>query len=171
MKSQTIIITLVVLVVLAVLFVFGYSNNGATRASVGAIAESHDSKSSLTTSEAIYDFGTISMKNGNVSKEFKVTNSTDKDIMVKTILTSCMCTTAFIVGFDGSEKGPFGMAGMGYMPPADEIIKAGESRAIRVVYDPNAHGPAGIGAIDRFVTLSDSEGGALQLEIKASVTP
>ena len=82
-----------------------------------------------------------------------------------------MCTTAFIVGPDGNVKGPFGMPGMGYVPPANEIIKAGESRIIRIVYDPNAHGPAGVGQIDRFVTLTDSDGGTLQFEIKALVTP
>ena len=72
---------------------------------------------------------------------------------------------------DGSTKGPFGMAGMGYVPPANETIKPGESRIVRVVYDPNAHGPAGVGQIDRFVTLTDSSGGTLQFEIKALVTP
>ena len=111
------------------------------------------------------------MKNGNVTKEFTVTNPTNQDITVSTMLTSCMCTTAFIVKPDGSTKGPFGMAGMGYVPPANEIIKAEESRVIRVVYDPNAHGPAGVGRIDRFVMLTDSEGGTLELEIKALVTP
>ena len=63
------------------------------------------------------------------------------------------------------------MPGMGFVPPANEVIKAGEIRAIRVVYDPNAHGPAGVGQIDRFVELTDSSGGAIQLEIKALVTP
>ena len=57
------------------------------------------------------------------------------------------------------------------MSPANEIIKAGESRKIRVVYDPNAHGPAGVGQIDRFIELTDSNGAKLQLEIKANVTP
>ena len=130
-----------------------------------------NSKSSLVAQGVLYDFGTISMKNGNVTKEFSVTNPTNQDITVKTVLTSCMCTVAFIVKSDGSAKGPFGMAGMGYVPPANEVIKAGESRVIRVVYDPNAPGPAGVGQIDRFVSLTDSSGGTLELEIKALVTP
>ena len=60
---------------------------------------------------------------------------------------------------------------MGYVPPVNETIKAGESRTIRVVYDPNAHGPAGVGPIDRFAILTDKSGGKLQFEIKALVTP
>ena len=124
----------------------------------------------LTATETLYDFGTISMKNGLVNRVFKVTNPSDKDIVVKRVHTSCMCTNAFIESARG-EKGPFGMDGMGYVPPADETIKAGESLDIKVVYDPNAHGPAGVGAIDRYVYLEDATGGELQFEIKAVVTP
>src|SRR3990167_11389532 len=126
--------------------------------------------SSLQALETLYDFGTISMRNGLVDHVFKVTNSSDKDIYVKKISTSCMCTSAYIESANG-KKGPFGMEGMNYVPPANETIKAGESRDIRVVYDPNAHGPAGVGAIDRFIYLTDASGSTLQFEIRAIVTP
>src|SRR3990167_7392026 len=135
-----------------------------------ATEKTNNSKSSLVAPEILYDLGTISMKNGPVSKEFAINNPTGDDITVRTVVTSCMCTAAFIVRADGKLKGPFGMPGMGFLPPANEVIRAGESRTIRVVYDPNAHGPAGVGQIDRFVELTDSSGGALQLEIKALVT-
>jgi len=172
MKSNTTSIIAVILLIFVGLFIWGYAGKGGTTASVpGAPDSSGASKSVLTALETLYDFGTISMKNGNVTKEFSVTNPTDKDITVSTVLTSCMCTKAFIVLPDGSTKGPFGMPGMGSVPTANEIIKAGESRTIRVVYDPNAHGPAGVGQIDRFIMLTDSSGAALQLEIKALVTP
>ncbi len=172
MKSKTAFTIFSAVLVITGLFIWGYAGRVGTTASVqGAPGASGTAKSVLTAPETFYDFGTISMKNWNVTKEFKVTNPTDKDVTVTTVLTSCMCTAAFIVSPDGSAKGPFGMAGMGYVPPANEIIKAGESRTIRVVYDPNAHGPAGVGQIDRFVELTDSSGGTLQLEIKALVTP
>jgi len=171
MESKTISIISIVLVVLTGLFIWGYAGKGGTTASVQGAATTLAAASALIAPEILYDFGTISMKNGNVTKEFNVTNPTDKDITVSTVFTSCMCTKAFIVLPDGSAKGPFGMPGMGSVPPANEIIKAGESRTIRVVYDPNAHGPAGVGRIDRFVTLTDSSGGTLELEIKALVTP
>lgn len=128
-------------------------------------------KSVLTVAEKMYDFGTIRMANGNVTKDFTVMNPGTTDILVPSLETSCMCTKAFIVRSDGSTKGPFGMKNMGYVPPANETIKAGESRIIRVVYDPNAHGPAGVGPIDRFITLTDHSGAQLELEIKAMVTP
>lgn len=127
--------------------------------------------SALTVAEKLYDFGTISMADGNVIKTFKITNSSSENIVLKTITTSCMCTTAYLESTAG-EKGPFGMPGHGGPAGrADEIIKAGESRDVKVVYDPNAHGPAGIGPVDRFVYLTEVSGGTLELEIKAVVTP
>ena len=128
-------------------------------------------KSALAAGETLYDFGTISMARGTVEKLFEIANPTDKDITLENLTTSCMCTTAFIVKRD-ARRGPFGMPGHGgSVPPANEVVKAGSTLAIAVVYDPAAHGPAGVGSIDRFVYLEDETGGVLELEIKANVTP
>jgi len=124
----------------------------------------------LTVSEKLFDFGTISMKDGKVNHSFKITNPTDKDIFLKKVFTSCMCTNAYIINSNG-EKGPFGMEGMSYVPPANETIKTGGSIEINAVFDPNAHGPAGIGPIDRFIVLTDENDNNLELEIKGVVTP
>lgn len=124
----------------------------------------------LKTSEKFFDFKTISMANGLVNHAFTITNSTNTSIDLKSISTSCMCTTAYLETTQG-EQGPFGMPGMGYNAPVRDVIKPGESRTIKVVYNPNAHGPAGIGTIDRFVYIEDASGGTLQFEIKAFVTP
>lgn len=173
MKSNTISIVAIVLIIFVALFVWGYASKGGTTTSVNVVpGSSSTSKSVLTAPETLYDFGTISMKDGNVVKEFVVSNPTEQDITVSTVLTSCMCTTAFLVSPDGNLKGPFGMPGHGgTVPPANEVIRAGESRNVRVVYDPNAHGPAGVGMVYRFVTLTDSTGGTLDLEIKVNVKP
>jgi len=162
--KKTIIITLIIVLGLIGLIWWGSKNQKSEIQNTGE-------KSVLTTAQKLYDFGTISMKDGDVSKEFVIINPTDKDIFVPTIVTSCMCTKAYFVLPDGKTKGPFSMPGMGYVPPLNETIKAGESRIIRIVYDPNAHGPAGVGFIDRFVTITDESGNELQLEIKATVTP
>ncbi|MDP1707325.1 MAG: DUF1573 domain-containing protein [bacterium] len=169
MESKTIGIATLVFILIVLLFAWGRAGTNFTPQ--GAPGATSIAQSSLIASETLYDFGTISMKNGLVNKEFTITNPTNLDIMATTVLTSCMCTLAYIVKENGDLKGPFGMPGMGYVPPANELIKAGESRVIRVIYDPNAHGPAGVGRIDRFITLTDASGGALQLEIKALVTP
>ena len=171
MQTKNIIYVLVIVLFIAGFYVWGYSIKGGTASSVQGIPTSNVSKGSLTASETFYDFGSISMKNGEVTKEFKVTNSNNGDVIINKVLTSCMCTSAYIVKPDGTMKGPFGMAGHGLAPSVDEVIKAGENRIIRVVFDPNAHGPAGVGRIDRFVTLTDTSNNTLQIEVKALVTP
>ncbi|HEY9583068.1 MAG TPA: DUF1573 domain-containing protein [Candidatus Paceibacterota bacterium] len=137
------------------------------------LTKSHPARigGALVAGETFYDFGTISMKNGNVSKVFEVINSTSEDIKVPSLTTSCMCTKAYFVSVDGDKKGPFGMPGMAFVPKLNATIQAGQSANIEVVYDPNAHGPAGVGVIDRFVYLEDDNGNNLQFEIKAVVTP
>jgi hypothetical protein len=183
MKDKNRIITFIVIIVLLFIGLFffarpGKNGNSPTSAEgipQGAqeLGDSHSAVTggALTAPEKLYDFGTISMKNGDVTKDFTITNSTNNDIFVPTLTTSCMCTKAYIVESNGTTKGPFGMPAMGYVPPSNETIKAGESRIIRVVYDPNAHGPAGVGQIDRTITLTEKSGASLQLEIKALVTP
>lgn len=127
--------------------------------------------SQLSAGSVFYDFGTISMAKGRVRTQFTVTNSTEGDIALPSLTTSCMCTAAYFIKSDGNKKGPFGMPGMGYVPKLNETIKPGESRIVEVEYDPAAHGPAGVGPIDRFAYLDDAMGGRISFEIKAVVTP
>ena len=164
MKTKTIIIGAVIILGIVGLMWWGWSNQTADT------PKDYGAASALLASEKLYDFGSISMKDGLVNHIFKITNSSDKDVLVKKIVTSCMCTEAYI-GSEGKEKGPFSMEGMGYIPSVNETIKTGESRDVKVVYDPNAHGPAGVGSINRYIMLTDSKGDTLQLEIKALVTP
>ena len=127
-------------------------------------------KSALSAPETQYEFGEVRMKDGKVSHRFKVVNPTDKDLTAEYLSTSCMCTTAYIVD-DKSQSGPYGMEGMGSSGKAKLLFKPQETREIEVVFDPNAHGPAGVGPLQRFVTLTDATGGKLQLEIKGLVKP
>lgn len=170
MKLKTSGITLLACLAFVGLFIWGYANNGNSAASVQGVA-TVGAKSVLTTTDTFYDFGTISMKNGDVSKDFTITNPTNADILIRGLETSCMCTAALLVTPDGRILGPFGMAGMGGMTTTNEKIGSKESRTLRVIYNPNAHGPAGVGSIDRFVTLTDASGASLRFEIKAVVTP
>jgi len=170
MKSKTIISFLIIILGIIGLFWWGRSVQKSTSANPSSnLSASAPALSALETS---YDFGKISMAQGLVEKIFEISNPTNQDITVERITTSCMCTLSYISTSEGKEKGPFGMVGHGgTVPKANEIIKAGESRKLRVVFDPNAHGPAGVGIINRVVTLEDNGGGILEFEIKAVVTP
>lgn len=129
------------------------------------------SDSVLVSSEKMYDFGTISMAKGLVIKQFKIKNETSDSITVKKIFTSCMCTTAVLL--QGERRiGPFGMEGHGGpIPTISENIYAGSETAIEVTFDPAAHGPAGVGTIDRNVLIQTTDGKQLVLGIKAQVVP
>ncbi len=170
-KNRITIFIAVIAIFLIGLFVYAKPDKNENK-KINVDASQVSTSSALKATETFYDFGAISMKNGNVSKIFKVSNSSNEDINLEKLTTSCMCTVAYIIKPDGGRKGPFGMPGHGgAISKANEIIKAGETRDIEVVYDPNAHGPAGVGMIDRFIYLEDANNNKLQFEIKANVTP
>ena len=99
------------------------------------------------------NLGQISYSGGKVSKTFDVKNNSDKAIKLRKIVTSCMCTTAkFLV--NGKESKSFGMEMNGDLNPLIDIdFPTGATGQITFTFDPAAHGPQGIGAFDRVVTL------------------
>jgi hypothetical protein len=62
------------------------------------------------------------------------------------------------------------MPGHGFIPSIGEILDAGASVDVEVVFDPAAHGPAGVGRIERVVTLENSAGAPLEFRFSANVT-
>ena len=80
-----------------------------------------------------------------------------------------MCTNAYFTS-DGEESGPFGMPGHGFVPGLGRKLKAGEKAVVRVVFDPAAHGPAGVGPVDRLAWLESGDE-AKEFGIKAVVRP
>ena len=128
------------------------------------------SSSVLGIENNFYDFGTVSMEKGEVVHEFKVKNTGTEEIKIGKIYTSCMCTVALFIKGD-IQKGPFGMAGHGYISPVNELLVPNEEAIIQVVFDPAAHGPAGVGPIKRLVHI-ESDGSMIgELEISANVIP
>lgn len=124
----------------------------------------------LTATEYTHDFGTISMAAGNVMHDFTVNNPTAEPLTVRQMYTSCMCTEAFFV-MDMQEYGPFGMPGHGMTPSLNQVIAPGETAAVRAIFDPAAHGPAGVGRINRVVSVLTDDGRTLELTFTATVTP
>lgn len=126
--------------------------------------------STLTSTESRYDFGTISMANGNVSKVFAVTNNSADPVLIEKIYTSCMCTSARLKIGD-KNLGPFGMPGHGIVPKVNQTLNPGEAAQIEVIFKPSAHGPAGVGPVERVVFVEEKGRQPLELTIKATVTP
>ena len=128
------------------------------------------SRGILTPNETTFDFGTISMAAGKVTHTYKIKNSSSEAVAINKIYTSCMCTSASIM--NGSEKkGPFGMPGHTFIPSIDEEVKPSEEVTIEAVFDPAAHGPAGVGRVERVITLENNAGKPIELGFTANVRP
>lgn len=117
-----------------------------------------------------YDFGSVSMARGNVEHDFVITNTADADLTITKAETSCMCTNAVLILPNGEELGPFGMSGHGFTPSINVVVRPGETLTVRAVFDPTAHGPAGIGKIERVVALATTKGPVV-MQFSAQVTP
>ena len=153
---------IIITVILTVLIVVGLSKD--KQQSSGA-----SKPSQLQSAEESYDFGTISMARGKVSKVFTFKNNTTQTIVAEKLYTSCMCTEATLIK-NGQNFGPFSMPAHGFIPEINENIDPGQEAQIEVVFDPAAHGPAGVGPIERQVILETSDGQMI-FKFKAQVTP
>lgn len=126
--------------------------------------------SQIVSTEDMYDFGTISMKEGVVSHTYDISNTGSDMITVKKIYSSCACTKVSLVDGDYKE-GPFGMLGHGGVPEIDYSFESGQKAQIIVDYDPATHGSAGIGDIERLVFIETGHGPKIELKLKVKVTP
>lgn len=130
-----------------------------------------NSNGSLTVEEANnYDFGTISMAAGRVTHQFKIKNTGSEAVNIEKMYTSCMCTTAMLTVGD-KQFGPYGMPGHDAIPKINQIVNPEEEITVEVVFDPAAHGPAGVGRIQRTVTIENNAGRPIELQFAAVVTP
>lgn len=100
-----------------------------------------------------FDWEDINIEGGDVEHVFRLKNAGDKDLIIKSASTTCMCTTAFVETKDGLKSPAFGMHGS---TPWGQPIKPGEEFDVRVVFDPMAHGPTATGPIQRSVFLVTS---------------
>lgn len=124
----------------------------------------------LTAREAHFDFGQISMKAGKVSHNYWFRNESAGPVLLQRVYTSCMCTTATLV--KGARTiGSYGMPGHGPLPDVNENLAPGEAAYVDAVFDPAAHGPAGLGPTERVVTIEHGAGKPLQFHFTANVRP
>jgi hypothetical protein len=63
------------------------------------------------------------------------------------------------------------MQGHGFVPGFTLTLGPQQEGDIEVVYDPNAHGPSGVGTIERSIIVEGKGNTLATLNIKATVTP
>ena len=148
------------------------TNKPATVASrASAPAASATSAGGLKALETSFNFGSISMAAGKVTHRYWIRNAGTEPILIRKMYTSCMCTTAALVTSSGKKSEPVGMPGHTPIPTMNEPMAPKGEAIIEVVFDPAAHGPAGIGPIERIVTIESNAGRPLELAFAANVTP
>lgn len=124
----------------------------------------------LTLGESFYDFGSVSMAKGLVSRKFTLTNSGSTPATITKMFTSCMCTKAKLTS-GGQSWGPVGMPGHTAIPNLSVQIDPGQTAEVEAIFDPAAHGPAGVGKIERTVTVELNGQSLLNFNFSANVTP
>ncbi len=145
------------------------SNNSKNAGAEQKLANVPASNGSLTIDETSFDFGTISMAKGKVTHNFKIKNIGNAALAISKVYTSCMCTEA-LLKIDTNNFGPFGMPGHMAIPSINASLPTGKEAEVEAIFDPAAHGPAGVGKIERVVYLETSAG-LKELNFKAVVTP
>lgn len=173
MKNIIITISGTVLVVVVLIFATrsGILGDKSTTGSVssGSVSNTISESSNLEIPEKFFDFGTISMSKGDVENVFKIKNTGASAINLVKLYTSCMCTTSYLK-IGEYDRGPFGMPGHGVVPKVNKELLPGQEAEVKVVFDPAAHGPSGIGIIERVVYL-ESSAGTVEFNFRAEVTP
>ncbi|PIR88808.1 MAG: hypothetical protein COU09_00310 [Candidatus Harrisonbacteria bacterium CG10_big_fil_rev_8_21_14_0_10_44_23] len=136
MKSNTLtaIVVAVVLIGGAYFLVNGSSSTGDVAKSASAISLDRE----------IHDFGEIDIYGGLVTTDFTLTNEGSEDVVITAATTSCACTSGEI---DGA------LFGMHDQISGDIVVPAGESKTLKAIYDPLAHGPSGVGLVNRILYL------------------
>jgi len=119
----------------------------------------------LSASVSDFDFGSIPMSGGAVSYPFNLTNSSGSPVVINKVYTSCMCTTASVSVGSASPLGPFGMPGH-TSSTAGLTVPPGESVTVTAVFDPAAHGPAGVGLAERYIYLETNSASNPKVELR-----
>ena len=146
------------------------TSSATAPAAVASASASPRSAGPLKAKESSFDFGDISMAAGNVTHRYWFRNENQTPVTIQRIYTSCMCTTAKLV--KGMRiVGSYGMAGHGPTQEVNETLAPNEAAYVDVVFDPAAHGPAGLGRTERVVTIEPRVGEPLQVGFVAMVKP
>lgn len=122
----------------------------------GVIEKTGSDRPQIVVSPQNYDFGEVNIFGGKVKTKFNLKNNGGRDLIIKGLETSCMCTEAFLI-YEGKKSPKFGMemhhGGNANPKNFKQIIVSGESAEVEVVFDPLAHGPDATGAVTRTVTI------------------
>lgn len=112
-----------------------------------------DSQVAIEIESNRFDWGTIDINDGIVTKNFSIKNTGSSDLKLYNVKTSCMCTTAQLKTPQTISK-KYQM----HENSSDIIeVRPGDMAELFVEFDPAFHGPSGVGPISRTITISTNE--------------
>ena len=144
---------IIALVTVVVLFggVFLFSNSGGSAARIEKTVGAQ-----IQIPHKDFDFNDIKYNGGNVIHAFPIKNNGSKELVLANLSTSCMCTQVYLK--KGEEESPrFGMKGHTAASDWKGSLGPDEEAELIAVFDPAAHGPQGIGPVERFVSLETND--------------
>jgi len=101
--------------------------------------------------------GSVSLAEGVASTTATITNNGNSALVLDSMETSCMCTSAAIVAPDGAQSPVFGMAAHGSNPANwQQVIPPGTSVALKIFYNPAVH-PELRGQVTRSVFIRSND--------------
>lgn len=110
----------------------------------------------IETQEVNFDFKDIPYSGGNATHSFKIKNGGDKDLQIANMASSCMCTTVSLKTLGGVSP-KFGMKGHSPASSWTGKLAPGEEAEVVAEFDPTAHGPSGVGPMERMVSFETSD--------------
>jgi len=139
-------IVVVTVLILALAVFFGTKMGETTQVTA-------DSQVTMSVDSNRYDWGTIDLGGGMVSKSFAIENKGASPLKLYEVKTSCMCTTAQLKTssqtspkFKMHEKSSYVFE-----------VNPGETAELIVEFDPAFHGPSGVGPITRTITMNTND--------------
>jgi len=153
-------IVVVTVLILALAVFFGTKMGETTQVTA-------DSQVTMSVDSNRYDWGTIDINGGMVSKSFAIENKGATPLKLYEVKTSCMCTTAQLKTssqaspkFKMHEKNSYVFE-----------VNPGETAELIVEFDPAFHGPSGTGPINRTITMNtnDASNPTLTFQLAANV--
>lgn len=97
-------------------------------------------------------FGTVKLSSGLVIHRFPVKNIGQTDLKFANLASSCACTKVYFKTAT-RESPKASMKGMSGVSDWVGVLKTGESGEMIMEFDPNFHGPAGVGKISRILSF------------------
>ena len=150
MSMKTIIISLLTFIIVLFGTAFLIFNN---EKNTQAKKEPMTDKAIAVVNSNVYNWGEIPLRGKEVTASFKIQNQGSKVLELSDVQTSCACTTAYLE--KNNQKSP--LFGMHTKSSYTMKLKPKEKAILHVIFDPDYHGPNGIGPITRIVTIKTND--------------